>query len=529
MSDHYETNFVKQHGPEDDGRVQLKNGHFLDVINGKYFNPEISLIIESGRIRAMPGLPGESTDIRPDFIIDLKGKTVLPGLLNTHCHVNMTLSTITPGLQDIRLSEGISERQKAKNMVECLAHGITNVRDAYTEDLRVTRTLREDVSKGEMPGPRIVQSIVVGPPGSYLAQKYGLAKQLIASALGLNKAFGIAKMDHSRIEAGVVEFPVDATEKQVREVVDRAIDERGAEAIKIGEQRENVTTLKQDSTIMTINQLEALADQTRLRGLKSMMHHRSVESFRRGVKAGVSSLSHLPIDALLTKEDLDAFKAVGCIIEPTVSTSYGLLWKIEGDPWYDHPEMNRLTEFRDRTYTYAALADEYHIPELRDRVTASYEKLSKGRFRVMVFHSLSPLLRHYAPGIYYGLDNLRLLFEHDAHIALANDGGAPPLTPAMMRLELTLLDFVLNREPANVKLSGAEAARISTINSAYSMGLERDFGSIETGKVADLVILDGDPLEEPCILGSRVDALFMDGKLIIDNCGLQIEACPDPH
>ncbi len=524
MSDHYETNFVKKQVNEDDKRVQLKNGRFLDVINGKYFNPEVSLIIENGRIRAMPGLPGESTDIRPDFIIDLKGKTVLPGLFNTHCHVNMTLATITPGLQDIRLSEGSSERQKAKNMAECLAHGITNVRDAYTEDLRATRTLRKEISKGEIPGPRIMQSVVVGPPGSYLIQKYGLAKQYIASALGLTKAFGIAKMDHSRMEAGVVEFPIDATEKQVREAVDIAIDERGAEAIKIGEQRENVITLKHDSTIMTINQLEALADQTRLRGLKSMMHHRSVESFRRGVKAGVSSLSHYPIDALLTKEDSDTFKAAGCIIEPTISTSYGLFWKIKGDPWYDHPEMNRLTEFRDKTYTYIALADEYYIPELRDRVITSYEKLSKGRFRVMVFHNLSPLLRHYARGIYYGLDNLRLLFEHDAHIALANDGGAPPLTPAMMRLELTLLDFVLNKEPANVKLSSAEAARISTINSAYSMGLEKDFGSIETGKVADLVILDGDPLEEPCILGSRVDALFMDGRLVIDNCGLEVKA-----
>ena len=92
------------------------------------------------------------------------------------------------------------------------------------------------------------------------------------------------------------------------------------------------------------------------------------------------------------------------------------------------------------------------------------------------------------------------------------------------KLELTLLDFVLNKEPANVKLSGAEAARISTINSAYSMGLEKDFGSIETGKVADLVILDGDPLEEPSILGSRVDALFMDGRLVIDNCGLEVKA-----
>lgn len=524
MTDNPKTNFVKEYMPGKNARTELKNGRFLDVINGKYFNPETSLIISNGRILAMPGLPGESTAIRPDFVIDLRGKAVMPGLFNTHCHVNMTISTIAPGIRDIRLSERVSEQQKAKNMAECLNHGITNVRDAYTEDLRTTQKLKEEIHKGKIPGPRIVQAVVVAPPGGYLTQKYPLAIQLIASAFGINKVFGIAQMDHSRVESGVVEFPVDATEKQVGEAVNRAIDERGAEAIKIGEQPHNVITLKQDSTIMTMNQLAALVDQTRLRGLQCMMHHKSVESFRRGVKAGVSSLSHLPSDALLTKEDVETFKAAGCIIEPTVSTAYGLFWKIKGDPWADYRDMTRLTEFRDKTYTYVDLADEYYMPELRNRVINSYEKLSKGKFRVLSFHNLLPLLQHYAPGIYYGLENLRLLFEHDAGVALANDGGAPPLTPAMMRLELTLLDFFLKKESLSVKLNGAAVARISTINSSLSTGLEKDFGSIETGKVADLVILDGDPLEEPHIIGSRVAALFMDGRLLIDNCGIQVKA-----
>jgi imidazolonepropionase-like amidohydrolase len=64
---------------------------------------------------------------------------------------------------------------------------------------------------------------------------------------------------------------------------------------------------------------------------------------------------------------------------------------------------------------------------------------------------------------------------------------------------------------------------VATINSAVSMGLESDFGSIEPEKTADLAILNGDPLEDPHLVGSPVAALFMDGRLVIDNYGLKIK------
>jgi len=518
MSDYSKTNFVKEHLPGKGARVELKNGRFLDVIKGTYFSSEVSLIIEGGRIKSMPGLPGEPKDMKPDFRIDLKGKTVLPGLFNTHCHINVMVTTFVPSLRDIRLSKKFSEVQKAKTMAECLAHGITNIRDAYSEDLRSSWALREMTSAGRIPGPRFLQSVLVGPPNSYLAEEYGLAMRLLASTIGASK------LDHARHEAGVVEFPINATEQQVRDAVDRAIDERGAEVIKIGEQRESLTNFKPNLTIMTINQLHALADQARRRGVKSMMHHVSVESFRRGIKAGVSSLAHVAIDSHLTKEDVDAFKAAGCVIEPTMSVRYALAWKIEGDPWYNHAEMNHLTDYRDKTYTFTNLADEYYIPELRNSVIRSFRKMSSGRFKVLGIVNLTRLFRYYAPSISYGVDNFRLLFEQGARMALANDGGILVCTPAMIDLELNLFDFDLNRVAGGKGFNGAEAARIATINSAYSMGLEKEFGSIETGKIADLAIVDGNPLTDLHVIGSRVAALFMDGKLLINNYGLKVEA-----
>jgi len=119
-------------------------------------------------------------------------------------------------------------------------------------------------------------------------------------------------------------------------------------------------------------------------------------------------------------------------------------------------------------------------------------------------------------------ENFCLLFENGVPMTAGND-NKPPCTPAMTGLELLMFDHLLRGKPNGRQLSGAEAVRIATINSARSLGLEKEFGSIETGKIADLVILDDDPLDDFRLIGNRVAALFMDGVLVINNCGLEVE------
>jgi imidazolonepropionase-like amidohydrolase len=52
-------------------------------------------------------------------------------------------------------------------------------------------------------------------------------------------------------------------------------------------------------------------------------------------------------------------------------------------------------------------------------------------------------------------------------------------------------------------MSANEALVAATTGSAYALGLDAHAGSVAVGKRADLLVLDGDPLERPGILGER--------------------------
>jgi imidazolonepropionase-like amidohydrolase len=52
-------------------------------------------------------------------------------------------------------------------------------------------------------------------------------------------------------------------------------------------------------------------------------------------------------------------------------------------------------------------------------------------------------------------------------------------------------------------LSATEALVSATAGSAYALGLDAHVGSVEPGKLADLLVIDGDPLEHPEVLSER--------------------------
>jgi len=64
----------------------------------------------------------------------------------------------------------------------------------------------------------------------------------------------------------------------------------------------------------------------------------------------------------------------------------------------------------------------------------------------------------------------------------------------------------------NAGFSNEEALKAGTISAAEMVGLEDEIGSVEVGKLADLIAVDGDPLSDICTMG-RVTAVMKSGRI----------------
>jgi hypothetical protein len=102
-------------------------------------------------------------------------------------------------------------------------------------------------------------------------------------------------------------------------------------------------------------------------------------------------------------------------------------------------------------------------------------------------------------------DNVRRLNEAGVVLLAATDVGIPMLVPGIsLHEELVLL--------VEAGLTPLEALRAATLNPARVLGSTDSLGTIEAGKLADLVLLDANPLAD---IGNtrRIRAVVADGRL----------------
>ena len=98
-------------------------------------------------------------------------------------------------------------------------------------------------------------------------------------------------------------------------------------------------------------------------------------------------------------------------------------------------------------------------------------------------------------------ENLRQIVEGGGVIVLGSDQSSGPSS----HRELELM--------VEGGIPPVEALRIGTLNAAISMGKEREMGSVEEGKLADLVLLSADPLAD-ISNAQKIDMVIKGGRVI---------------
>ena len=110
------------------------------------------------------------------------------------------------------------------------------------------------------------------------------------------------------------------------------------------------------------------------------------------------------------------------------------------------------------------------------------------------------------------LHPLKTLLIEGVKVVGGSDCPMEPLSPL-----LGIQEVVLRTDFPEQRLSVEEALRMYTLDAAYSSGEETVKGSIEEGKLADLTVLSSDPMavEPEKIRDTKVEFVIIDGKILI--------------
>ncbi len=116
------------------------------------------------------------------------------------------------------------------------------------------------------------------------------------------------------------------------------------------------------------------------------------------------------------------------------------------------------------------------------------------------------------PHLFGGYQPYRSLLKSDAILAFGSDASITDFDPMLG------IDAAVNRGSADERLSVEDAVRLYTEGSAYAEFQEKEKGTIEIGKLADLAILSSNIFEIPSaqIRDTFVVMTFMNGEIVFD-------------
>ncbi len=382
----------------------------------------MTIVVEKNKITAVQN--GFTTAGTSDKTIDLKSKTVTPGWIDMHVHMEFETNP-NRYVEAFTLNPADYAFQSVKYAEVTLLAGFTTVRDLGGSGVNVS--LQNAINKGIIKGPRVYTAgKSIATTGGHADPTNGYRKELMG-------------------DPGPAEGVANGAEECRQAVRQRYKD--GSDLIKITATGGVLSVAKSGKNPQFFeDEIEAIVKTAKDYGFKVAVHAHGEEGMKRAIRAGVNSIEH---GTFMDDEAIELFKKHGTWYVPTITAG-----KAVGD---------------------SAKIPGYYPPVVVPKALETGPQIQK------------TFAKAYKAGV---------------KIAFGTDAG-------VYKHGMNWLEFGYMIEAG---MTPMDAIRSATISAADLLGEKDKLGSIEAGKLADIVAVDGDPLKDAKSFG-KVVFVMKDGMV----------------
>jgi imidazolonepropionase-like amidohydrolase len=407
------------------GRVVFRQASLLDGEHGP--RPDVTVVVDENRITSVSG-DRSVTVGADDRVVDLGGRTLMPGMVTCHFHASYHELGAVPGPFGLEEPPALQAVRAVNNLERVLMAGFTSAVSAGAP-FGIDESMRRAIKEGAIKGPRLV-------PGSRDVSTTGHANDAAPWYWRLGAPGALHLCD------GPDEF-----RKAVREEI-----KEGARIIKMFVTGGHAVPRAAERIEMTAEEMAAAIEAAHLRGAMVRGHIANREAILMAVGLGIDVIDHADgMDA----ECIEAIVAAGTFVVPSMFFVHRLWEMVKG-------------------------MDPVMAQAMRDDLDAAFAVLPVAR-------------------------------DAGVKLVLGDDYGAVGFPHGIYGQELEFY----------VKVAGIDALdvlRWATVNGAELMGRGDDLGTVAPGKLADLLVIDGDPVTDIAVLADveKILAIMKDGRFVKD-------------